>query len=40
MGMVFNANLAMIKMYHVQNVYIVDIIVGGGESLQHSEINL
>ena len=40
MGMVFSANLAMIKMYQVQNVYIVDIIVGGGESLQHSEMYL
>ena len=39
MGMVFSANLAMIKMYQVQNVYIVDIILGGDGSLQHSEIN-
>ena len=39
MGMVFSANLAMIKMYQVQNVYIVAIILGWGGSLEHSEIN-
>ena len=39
MGVVFSVNLAMIKMYPVQNVYIVDIILRGGGSLRHSEIN-
>ena len=39
MGMVFSANLVMIKLYQAQNVYIVNIISGGGGSLQHSEIN-
>ena len=33
--MVFGVKLAMMKMYQVQNVYIVDINNGEGVSLQH-----
>ena len=37
--MVFSVTLAMMKMYQVQNVYIVDINLGGGEPLQQTESN-
>ena len=34
--MVLNVKLAMMKMYQVHNVYILDINVGGGGPLQHT----
>ena len=33
MGMVFSVKLDTMKMYQAQNVYIVDINLGGGGSL-------
>ena len=35
--MVLSVTLAMMKMYQVQNVYIVDINLGGGGPIQHTE---
>ena len=37
--MVFSVKLAMMKMYQVRNIYIVDINLGGGGSLQHTGNN-
>ena len=37
--MVLSVKLAMMKMYQVQNVYIVDINLGGGGPLQHTKSN-
>ena len=39
MGIVFSVILAMTKIYQVQNVYIVDINLGEGGSLQYTENN-
>ena len=37
--MVPYVKLATMKMYQVQNIYIVDIILGGSGRLQHAESN-
>ena len=37
--MVLNVKLVTMKMYQVQNIYIVDINLGGSGPLQHAENN-